>query len=192
MRQARIAAITARQDEWMRRASAASIAAFNELVGHGAEAVILSKVPVGRLTDAEKGWICSSAVFAWIGARAEQAAHEGWNAEHAIRTTGLTPDPWVMGAVTGILPKLFEALSDDDFDWNQPLGAWSKDDIAEFLMTAFNLMQHAFAARDSTEAQTIGTDANVMARQINAAAGNPCMTASEFKEFSASPFDRRR
>jgi hypothetical protein len=182
MRQAKIAAITARQDQWMRQASAASVAAFSELIGNGAEAVILSGVPVGRLTDAEKGWLCSSAVFAWIKTRSEQAASEGWNVESAIRLTGLSPDPWLAGAVVRILPELAAALP--DFDWAKPIGSWSKNEIVEFLATAHGLTQRALAARDSTEAQTAGTDANVTARQINAGVGNPLMTASEFKEFT--------
>jgi hypothetical protein len=188
MRQAKIAAITARQDEWTRRASAAGLAAFNELIGQGSEAVILSGVPVGRLTDNEKGWICSNVIHAWIAARSAQAFQEGWNVEQAIRTTGFTPDPWIAGATAGILPKLFEALS-ETFDWAQPIGAWSKNDVVEFLVTAYGLMQRAFAARDATEAQITGiTDGNVTARQINVAAGNPCMTASELKEFNVSSF----
>jgi hypothetical protein len=188
MRRAEIAAITARQDQWMQRASAATVAAFDNLIGPNTgpdtNAVIRSNVPVGRLTVSEKGWICASVVWAWIAARAEQAASEGWNAEHAIRTTGLTPDPWSEGAVITILPKLFEALP--DFDWQQPVGAWSKSEIAEFLMTAFGLMRRAFAARDLSEAEITGvTDANRKARQINAAAGNPRMTVSEFEEFNS-------
>jgi hypothetical protein len=182
MRQAKIAAITARQDQWMRQASAASVAAFSDLIGNGAEAVILSGVPVGRLTSAEKGWLTSVAIFAWIAARSEQAAHEGWNTEHAIRETGLSPDPWMIGAVASILPKLVAALP--DFDWGKPIGAWSKNEVAEFLATAYGLMQRALTARDSTEAQTTGVDASVTARQINTAAGNPAMTAAEFKEFT--------
>jgi hypothetical protein len=186
MRQAKIAAITARQDDWMRRAGAASIAAFNELIaGDGAEAVIPSRVPVGRLTTQEKGWICSSVVFAWIKTRSEQATQEGWSAEHEIRTTGLSPDPWMAGATATILPRLAEALP-DGFDWTQPITAWSKDKIVELLVTAYGLMREAFAARDITEAQITGagTDANVTARQINGAAGNPLMTAAEFQEFN--------
>jgi hypothetical protein len=182
MRPSHTSAITAQQDEWTRRAARATIDAFNDLIGaRDTDAAIPARAPVGRLSDSEKGWLCSAVIWSWISARAEQAAHEGWDAEAAVRTTGLTPDPWVAGAVAAILPKLAEALP--DFDWERPVGAWSKPEVVEFLTTALGLMQHAIAARDRSEAQ-YAPNANRAARQINAAAGNPAMTAAELEEFN--------
>jgi hypothetical protein len=61
--------------------------------------------------------------------------------------------------------------------------AWSKDAIAGFLTTAFGLIQRALAARDVTEEQVAGaTNADVTARRMNAAAGNPRMTTGEFND----------
>jgi hypothetical protein len=179
MRRAKIAKISAAQDDWMRRATAATIAAAKDVIGDTGP--IRPLTPIGRLGDDEFGWICSSVVSAWIATRAEQAATEGWNAEHAIRSTGLAPDPWIAGAVASVLPKLFESCP--DLDWAQPIGSWSKDTITEFLSVAFGLIQCALAARDTTEEQVAGApNPDVTARRMNAAAGNPLMTIAEFND----------
>jgi hypothetical protein len=181
MRKSKPAAIAADRDKWMRQATAASIAAAKEVVG--VDGPIRLHSPVGRLGDDEWGWICSSAVWAWIATRAEQAATEGWDEEGAIRTTGLEPDPWLAGAIVAILPKLFEACP--ELDWSQPVGAWSKAAIAEFLLAAFGLIQRAFAARDVAEARVGSkTNADVVAREMNAAAGAARMTVAELKQLN--------
>jgi hypothetical protein len=179
MRNSKMAAIAADRDKWMRQATAASIAAMKDVIG--VDGPIRVHEPIGRLSDSEWGWLCSSSLWAWIACRAEQAASEGWNEEVAVRTTGLEPDPWRVGAVVGVLPKLAEAYP--ELDWSQPVGAWSKDAIAEFLLAAFDLIQRAFAARDVAEERVAGkTNADVVARQMNAAAGNPRMTVAELKQ----------
>jgi hypothetical protein len=179
MRESRMAAISAERDDWMRRATDATISAAMNVIGD--DRPIRSNVPIGRLTSHEWGWVCSSVVWAWIATRAEQAASEGWNSERAIRTTGFAPDPWVAGAIASILPKLAEALP--DLDWSAAVGNWSKDAITEFLTTAFQLTRHALAARDVTEEEVAGkTNADITARQMNAAAGNPRMTVAELND----------
>ncbi len=163
MRKSKPAAISADRDKWMRQATAASIAAAKEVVG--VDGPIRLHSPVGRLSDSDWGWICSSAVWAWIASRSEQAATEGWDEERAIRTTGLEPDPWLAGAVAAILPKLFEACP--ELDWLQPIGEWSKErDFAELLLAAFGLIERALAARDVAEARIASkTDADIVARR---------------------------
>jgi hypothetical protein len=159
MRKAKIAAISAAPDKWIQRATAAAVAAAQDIIGD--MSLIRPSVPIGRITSQEWGWICMSAISAWIAVRSRQAAEEGWNTEHAIRTTGLAPDPWDAGAIASILPTLAEACS-DHLDWAQPIGTWSKDEITEFLLVAFGLIQGALAARDATEKQVAGkTGANV-------------------------------
>jgi hypothetical protein len=176
MRKAKMAAIAADRDAWMKKATEASIAAAKDVIG--AEGPIRPSVPIGRLTESEWGWICSSVVWAWIATRSAQAATEGWDSERAVRTTGLAPDPWVAGAVASILSKLFEACS--DLDWSVPVGSWSKDAIVEFLMAAVPLIERAVAARDVSEEKIAGkTNADVTARRMNAAAGGPQMTIQE-------------
>jgi hypothetical protein len=187
MRKAEIAAISADRDQWMRQATDASIAAAKSVVS--ADGPIRSSTAVGRLTNSEWDWICSSVVWAWISTRAEQAAVEGLDLERAIRTTRLDPDPWAIGAVVSVLPQLVERCP--DLDWSAPVGAWSRDTIAEFLLVAFDLIKGAFAARDLAEEKIAGkikpcdaekTNADVVARQMYATAGNPRITVAEFNE----------
>ena len=168
----------------MRQATAASVAAAKEVVG--VDGPIRLHSPVGRLGNDEWGWIVSGAVWAWIATRAEQAATEGWDEEEAIRTTGFEPDPWLAGAIAAILPKLPEACP--ELDWSQPVGEWPKPDVIEFLTAAFGLIRHALAARDVTEARVAGkTNADVVAREMNAAAGNARMTVGELKQLNDDP-----
>jgi hypothetical protein len=173
MRKAKISAVSAEQDEWIRRAYAASAAAAKDLVGVSMH----SGVAVGRLSDSEWGWIASAVIWGWVKTRAEQATAEGWRLEETVRKTGLAPCPWDLGSVVAALPKLAEACS--DFDWSQPAGAWSKEVLADFLLTAFGLIQRATIVRGVIEKQLEPTSADVVARQINGAAGNSRMTPDE-------------
>jgi hypothetical protein len=179
MKKAHISAISAEQDAWLRRAYAEASAAAKDLIGAGGS--LHSSAPIGRLGDPEWGWIASAVIWAWVKVRGQQAAEEGWSLEETVRRTGLAPCPWTQGAVVGILPKLADACP--DFDWSAPASAWSKETLAEFLLTAFNLIQRATIARDVIEEQLAGKpiDADVAARRINAAAGNPRMTPTELK-----------
>jgi hypothetical protein len=184
MRKAKIAAIAADRDKWMHQAFAETPAAAKDLITD--QGPIRSGTPVGRLTDPEWGWISSSIVWAWISVRAEQAASEGWDLERAVYTSKLAPDPHNIGAIVSILPALFEACP--DLDWSLPIGSWSKEAIAEFLYASFYLVERALAARDAVEAQIAGpVNADIVARRMNAAAGNPRVTSSELDD-SNVPF----
>lgn len=70
------------------------------------------------------------------------------------------------------------------FDWTKPANNWSKDELAEFLLAAFSLIQRAMAARDVTEEKIAGkpVSADVIARQTNGSIGNPMMTVAEFND----------
>lgn len=184
MRRAKRAAIGADRDDWTRKAFEAAADRVKDLIG--VEGPLRPDTPIGRLVKEEWGWIVSSAVFAWIFTRTEQATSEGWNPERTIGATGLDPDPRMVGAVNSILPKLFEALP--DFDWNEPIGDWPKDDVVEFLTAGFRLINEALQARDVVEDRVVGkvTNPNVVARQINAAAGNGFLTKDELND--APPF----
>jgi hypothetical protein len=180
VRKAKVSALSAEQDHWIRRAYVAAADAAKDVVG--ATGPIRPNAPIGRLSDSEWGWICSAVVWAWVATRAEQAATEGLDVERTIRETDLAPDPWTAGAVASILPQLFEACP--DLDWGKAVGEWEKDDIVAFLVAALDLVQRALAARDTAEEQVAGkvTNADVVARQMNGAAGNPRMTPAEHKE----------
>jgi hypothetical protein len=95
---------------------------------------------------------------------------------------GLDRNPWDIGAVRAILPELAKSCA--GFDWMKPANTWSKDELAEFLLAAFNLIQRATAARDAIEEQLAGkpVNADVIARQANGSIGNPRMTATEFND----------
>ena len=179
MRPAKLAKISADQDAWMRKATDASIAAAKDVVGD--ELPIRPSVPIGRLVREEWGWIVSSALWGWIAGRAEQAASEGWNPERTIAATGLNPDPRMAGAVAAILPKLAEGCP---IDWSIPVGDWPKEDMVEFLGVAFELINEALRARDAIEDRVLGKVANpdVIARKINAAAGNSLITKDELND----------
>ena len=177
MRKARLSAISAEQDAWVRRAYAAAVAAGKDLVGD--QGPIRSNTAIGKLGDSEWGWLASAIIWAWVSTRAQQATEEGWNSEETIRSSGLEPCPWDTGAIVGTLPQLAQACG--DFDWSRPASDWPKEALAGFLLTAFNLIQRATIARDVVEKQLEPTSADVTARQINGAAGNPRMTPAEFK-----------
>jgi hypothetical protein len=171
--------ISAIEDQWQRDATAAAIAAARGVIQM--DGPVPPRVPVGRLSDTEWGWIFSASLFAWISKRAEQAAAEQLDTEQLIRLVALDPAPWEAGAVAAILPDLADACS--GVDWSKPLTAWSREDIIEFLLKAMALARKAMIARDLSEKGiTRKSSAATIARQTNAAAGNPLMTADEFND----------
>ena len=168
---------TALEDEWLRRATAAAIEAARGVIT--LDGPIPPATPVGRLNDTELGWVLAAMLFAWIRTRAEQATAEELDTEQTIRMTGLDPEPWDAGAVAAILPE----LASTSFDWSQPITAWPKDTMIEFLLTAMRLIRKANIARDlSDKGVTRASSASTIARQTNAAAGGPLMTADEWND----------
>src|SRR5262245_22430430 len=171
--------LAAIEDVWQRRASAAAVAGARAVVKDGCP--IPPGTPVGRLSDIQWGWIVAAILFAWISTRAEQATAEQLDTERTIRMTALDPQPWDAGAVAAILPELADACA--SIDWSQPFTAWAKDTVIEFLLTAMRLIRKATIARDfSDKGVTRQSNASVIARQANAAAGGPLMTADEWND----------
>jgi hypothetical protein len=147
VRASRRASLSADRDAWTKKAFEACAAAINDLIG--VDGLFRSTTPIGRLTEPERGWLVSTVVSTWVRVRSEQAATEGWNYERAAHSVPVDPDPWVVGAIAAILSKLAEACP--DAPWASPVGEWKKDDVVAFLLAAFNLIQHALAARDAAE-----------------------------------------
>jgi hypothetical protein len=175
--------LSAKNDAWTRQASAAAVAEARKAIKD--DGAIPPSMPVGRLSDRELGWIVSGALFGWIATRAQQAAEESWDQEKTIRTIGLVPPPWDVGAALAILPKLAEACP--DLDWTKPIGDWPRDTMAEFLLVALRLLRRAMIARDFSERGVAGGEpAEVIARQANYGAGGPRMTPDEYE--SGIPF----
>jgi hypothetical protein len=171
--------LSALEDKWQRDATAAAIAAARRVIQ--ADGPIPPGTPVGRLSEAEWGWVVAGVLFAWISVRAQQAASEQLDTERTIRMTALDPQPWDAGAVAAILPDLADACS--GLDWSKPLTAWPRDDIIEFLLKAMPLIRKAMIARDfSDKGVTRKSSASAIARQANAAAGGPLMTPNELND----------
>jgi hypothetical protein len=148
MKNARIASISAENDAWLRRATAAAIAGARDLVGP--RGPIRSTTQLGALSDSECGWVVSTVIWQWVATRSEQGATEGLDPERAVRVTKLSPDPWSTGAIKTILPELAETCA--GFDWTKPANAWTKDELAEFLLTAFDLVQRATLSKSRSPA----------------------------------------
>jgi hypothetical protein len=171
--------LSAIEDQWQRDATAAAIAGARGVVQM--DGPIPPGTPIGRLSDAEWGWLVSGVLFAWISKRAEQAAAEQLDTEQTIRMTALDPQPWDAGAVAAILPDLADACS--ELDWSKPLGHWPREDIITFLLKAMPLIRKAVIARDLSEkGVTRKSSAATIARQANAAAGGPLETPDEFND----------
>ena len=120
-------------------------------------------------------------LFAWIGKRAEQAAAEDLDTERTIRIVALDPQPWDAGAVAAILPDLADACA-DIVDWSKPLAEWPRDFVIEFLLKAMPLIRKAMISRDmSDKGITRKSSAATIAREVNAAAGGPLMTAQPIR-----------
>ena len=172
--------LSAIEDQWQRDATAAAIAAARGVVRMNGP--IPPGTPIGRLSDIEWGWILAEMLFAWISKRAQQAAAEQLDTERTIRMTALDPSPWDGGAVAAILPELADACA-EVVDWSKPLAEWPRETIIEFLLKAMPLIRKAMIARDLSEKGiTRKSSADVIARQTNAAAGGPLMTADEFND----------
>ena len=168
------------EDQWQRDATAATIAGARGVVQM--DGPIPPGTPIGRLSDTEWGWIIAAVLFAWIGKRAEQAAAEQLGTEQVIRLTALDPQPWNVGAVAAILPELADACA-GVVDWSKPLAQWPREAIIEFLLKAMPLIRKAMIARDlSDKGITRASSAATIARQANAAAGGPLMTADEWND----------
>jgi len=171
--------LAALEDQWQRRATAAAIEAARGVIQENGPIPPLT--PIGRLSDTEWGWILAAVLFAWISVRAEQATAEDLDTERTIRMMALDPQPWDVGAVVAILPDLANACP--DIDWSQPLAQWPRETMVEFLLKAMPLIRKAMIARDLGEKGiTRKSSASTIARQTNAAAGGPLMTADEFND----------
>jgi hypothetical protein len=169
--------LSALEDEWQRRATAAAIEAARGVVK--LDGPIPPGTPIGRLSDTEWGWVVAAILFGWIATRAQQAAAEQLDTEQTIRLTALDPEPWDAGAVAAT--ELADACS--GIDWAQSLTAWPQDTMVEFLLTAMRLIRKAMIARDlSAKGVTRQSSASTVARQSNAAAGGPLMTPDEWND----------
>jgi hypothetical protein len=135
--------ITKKEDAWQVKATKAAIAGARKVALNSSGLPMMT--PIGRLTDVQWGWIVTAAIFGWIQTRVEQAIEEGLDQEQAVPITGLSPSPCDVAVVHSILPTL---ASEVGIDWSQPLVAWTKDMMVNFLLLAWQLIIKAEVARD--------------------------------------------
>jgi hypothetical protein len=169
------------EDQWQRYASMQAIEAARGIATSGT--TMPAGTPVGKLSDAEWGWLFSASLYAWLCARAEQATAEGADVEAATQRTNVILNPWDAGAIKTILPR----LANMNIDWEKPLVAWSQETMIAFLSTAFELMRTAMAARDRGGGAVPKYDIAVdrihrVAREVNAASGGPLAVGSELND----------
>jgi hypothetical protein len=126
----------------MDKATAAAVAGARNIVSSSGP---LMNTPVGRLSDHEWGVICTAVIFGWIETRVQQAIAEGRDQEETVRLTGLSPSPCDVAVARSILPALADKVG---IDWALPLQAWSKDQMTNFLMVAWCLLNEAETVRD--------------------------------------------
>jgi hypothetical protein len=138
-----VSEISKKEDEWQAKATEAAIAAARKIALNSSG--LPPMTPVGRLSDHQWGWIVTAAIFGWIQTRVEQAIAEGLDQEQAVRLTGLNPSPCDVAVVRSILPALSDQAA---IDWSQPLVAWPKDTMTNFLMLAWRMIAKAELARD--------------------------------------------
>jgi hypothetical protein len=143
--------ITEKGNAWLGKATAAAIEAARKIALNSSGLPMMT--PVGRLSDAQWGWIVTAVIFAWVQTRTEQAIAEGLDQEQAVRLTGLSPDPCDIAVVAAILPELADKAG---VDWSLPLQAWSKDTMSSFLFLAWYLLNKAETARDHGPGKIIG------------------------------------
>ena len=136
--------LTKKEDDWLRKASSAAVAEARK-VALDPDSGSLRITPVERITAAQWEWIINAAIFGWIAVRCQQAIAEGITQEQAVCTTGLPPTPCDVAVVHSVLPALCDEAK---VDWAQPLSAWTKDAMTDFLLLAWQLIDQAEAARD--------------------------------------------
>jgi hypothetical protein len=126
--------------EEARRVTLAAVSAARQLVDSLA---LDADTRLAELTDDDWGWIVTAVIFAWVKAKAQEAVRLGEDVELSLRA--VDGNPWDIGAVSSILPKLADQ---SDIDWSLPLLEWSQERMEKFLMTAFDLTREAMARRD--------------------------------------------
>jgi hypothetical protein len=168
---------SALENVWQREATRVAIEAARKVVKDG---VIPPRTPIGRVSDVEWGLIVAGVLFGWITTRVQQAISEELDAELALRTTGLDPEPWDAGLILSVLPDLAETPG---IDWTLPLTQWSREAIVHFLLTATCLIRRDEIARNQSNRGLTGkSSTNVLAREAHAAAGGPLMTLDEVND----------
>ena len=140
------------QDE----ATAAAIAAARS-VAEGQPA----NTPAGRLSDQQWGWIVTATIFGWIQARYQQALSLGF--EKKPHVTRMSPSPCDGAIVLSVLPKLADQAG---IDWSKPVAEWSREEMANFVGSAWHLIDEAKAVLNRTSTGILQRPANNLSDAI--------------------------
>lgn len=162
-------------DQAIRDATEAAIASVRSLLNNG----INPRAMVGTLSETELGLIVTSAVFAWVKAKAEAYMRYGVVCvEQAIRTMNKDPEPHEAGAASSIMAKLAET----DVPWDKPVTDWSKDEMVRLAWAAHKLVGAAMAEMQENMPNVVRRSIDETEREYNAAHGGPLMTQEEMGE----------
>lgn len=171
--------MTKADDQAIRDATEAAIVSVRSLLS-GANSSINPRAMVGSLSDTELGYVVTSAVFAWIKAKAEAHLQYGALAiEQAIRTMGQSPEPQEAGAVAIILSKLADVSG---LPWDKPVIDWTREEMIKLVWEAHRFVSAALIELDENMPNVVRRSLAEAEREFNAAHGGPLMTADEMEE----------
>lgn len=120
---------------------------------------------LGSLSVSEWKKVTSSAVSGWICERSRQIAADRIGDEITFLSFGSPVEPQDIGTALAILPALGDFVEHRDLS-SRPLGEWSKDDIALFVVNtveAFNRVRTKVEELPDTTELPVGASATVMA-----------------------------
>jgi hypothetical protein len=132
--------LSQQEDAWQAEATGDAVAGARSIAQSQTG---LANTPVGKLSDSQWGWIINTALFSWIKTRYRQAIAEGLAGEAHV--TQIEPSPRNGAIVQSILSMLADQ---SPIDWSKPLASWSKDEMADFVGLALQLIDQA---RDTLE-----------------------------------------
>jgi hypothetical protein len=166
-------------DQAIRDATGAAIASVRSLLNKG----INPRAMVGTLSETELGLIVTSAVFAWIKAKAEAYMQYGVAAvEQAIKTMNTDPEPQQAGAVGSILAKLAEVPG---LPWDKAPAEWSRDEMIKLAWVNYQLVTTAMEESSDNMPNVVRRSLTQTEREFNAAHGGPLMTMPEMADLDS-------
>jgi hypothetical protein len=129
------------------QATVAAVAAARSVI---ANSDVYMATPLKDLEERAWNWIAAAAVFGWVQARLEQAQAQNRDPDELLRVMGLNPEPGDVAVVKSILRNLASSVK---IDWNEPLMVWPENQMIDFLLAAWRLLEAAKEKRDHEKNQ---------------------------------------
>jgi hypothetical protein len=104
-------------------------------------------VRLGSLSRYEWNKLAEGFVSGWIIARSKQLTRDRFADEAFFLATGEVPEPSELGVCAAALPELGDLVEKLGLA-DQPVGAWSREQILIFVWTAAELVLEARTAKD--------------------------------------------